>query len=197
MSKKQQRAALKPRNAADAAQTATTGAQAPDVVSVGAQVASQPENATQADPGTASETGLTSKPADPVAEPDKAPPVADDTGAQAPDKPAEAQPPAEAPKPVVGAVSSEQAQLAQEASVVATAAAAKQAMGQNVNDFTSMMESIDPAAVDQVIVESPKAFRITLDNHAVVHIKPGTQRVPRYIAEHWYAKANGMTIFKG
>ncbi len=42
---------------------------------------------------------------------------------------------------------------------------------------------------------SPRAFNITLDNHTRVPIKAGTSRIERFLAEHWYAKANGLEIF--
>lgn len=45
-----------------------------------------------------------------------------------------------------------------------------------------------------VAVNVPKGFRLRLDNQIVVPVSAGAQRLPRRIAEHWYAKANGVKL---
>ncbi len=49
---------------------------------------------------------------------------------------------------------------------------------------------------DTVIVTAPKAFKLRIDNDQIVDVKAGVQRVPAAWANHWYAKANGVTVFK-
>lgn len=58
---------------------------------------------------------------------------------------------------------------------------------------------VAPAQIDssKVTVVIPKSFNLTLDDRTVVAYKAGTQNIPREHAEHWYAKANGVTIFTG
>jgi ATPase subunit of ABC transporter with duplicated ATPase domains len=45
---------------------------------------------------------------------------------------------------------------------------------------------------EMVMVTVPKPFNITLDNHKRVHVKAGTYPLAVGLAEHWYAKANGV-----
>lgn len=52
------------------------------------------------------------------------------------------------------------------------------------------------ATKGMVIVTVPKAFKLTLDNGHVVHVKPGVQDMDPDHARHWYAKANGVEEFK-
>ena len=47
-----------------------------------------------------------------------------------------------------------------------------------------------------VIVEVTKAFTLRLDDNTTHSFKVGVQEVKRAIADHWYAKANGMKIFE-
>lgn len=58
------------------------------------------------------------------------------------------------------------------------------------------MKEIHPKHVESLVVTAPKAFKLTLDNGTVVPVQPGVQRMPRCMAEHWYAQAHGVTIFK-
>lgn len=51
--------------------------------------------------------------------------------------------------------------------------------------------------VEMVIVSVPKAFKLRIDNFKLLEFKPGIQKVEKSIADHWYALANGMKIFKG
>jgi hypothetical protein len=50
------------------------------------------------------------------------------------------------------------------------------------------------AAEGKVVINSPRAFKIRLDNQKEVFIQKGAQSVPKDIAEHWYCKANGVTV---
>ena len=53
-----------------------------------------------------------------------------------------------------------------------------------------------PLAEDEVIVTVPKAYKLRLSHDAVHDIHPGTQRMARHLAEHWYSKAQGVEIFE-
>lgn len=46
----------------------------------------------------------------------------------------------------------------------------------------------------QVEVNIPKAFNLTDDNHVMHAYGPGKRMMPVSHAEHFYAKANGVTI---
>lgn len=48
-----------------------------------------------------------------------------------------------------------------------------------------------------VTVMCPKAFRLTLNDHRIVQFVAGPQQAPRFLAEHWFAKANGATVYDG
>ena len=48
-----------------------------------------------------------------------------------------------------------------------------------------------------VIAVVPKKFKLTLKSHGVIDIPAGTMRLPKSIAEEWWAKVNGVTIFEG
>jgi hypothetical protein len=52
----------------------------------------------------------------------------------------------------------------------------------------------DPEEGDTVFVHAPTGFNLTLDDGSIKHYDAGGQRMPRKHAEHWYAKANGVTI---
>lgn len=61
-----------------------------------------------------------------------------------------------------------------------------------------------PTAEDRAIPASqmvtatvPVAFTLTLDDHRAVHYEAGTQEMPKDDAEHWFAKAQGVEIYKG
>ena len=47
-----------------------------------------------------------------------------------------------------------------------------------------------------VVVTVPKDFWLRLSYEEIVHIKAGVQKMPLEQAEHFYAKANGVEIFK-
>lgn len=48
-----------------------------------------------------------------------------------------------------------------------------------------------------IIVTVPRSFTLRIDNATTRDFKAGVQRMPRWMAEHWYSKAHGVTIFKG
>lgn len=64
---------------------------------------------------------------------------------------------------------------------------------------TSNAENTDSQAVDvesdDVDVNVTKAFTLTLDGHQPVYYQPGIQPMPREHAEHWFAKAQGVTVY--
>lgn len=45
-----------------------------------------------------------------------------------------------------------------------------------------------------VSVTVPRKFKLTKDDGMVVDIEAGIQDLPRGLAEHWYAKANGVEL---
>lgn len=49
---------------------------------------------------------------------------------------------------------------------------------------------------DTVTAVVPKAYLLRLTHHHVIEVRQGTQSMPREYAEHWWSKANGVTIFK-
>jgi hypothetical protein len=59
------------------------------------------------------------------------------------------------------------------------------------------VEAIDQSGGHETVtVTVPKAFQLRLTAHEVHMFKPGVQEMPRGIAEHWYAKANGVKIYQ-
>lgn len=48
---------------------------------------------------------------------------------------------------------------------------------------------------DLVQVSVPKGFTLTLDDHQPVAVNAGVQMMPRYMAQHWWAKAQGVEEF--
>jgi hypothetical protein len=48
-----------------------------------------------------------------------------------------------------------------------------------------------------VVVVVPKQYILNLDHHKSVTYQAGTQRMERSHADHWWSKANGVTIFVG
>lgn len=72
-----------------------------------------------------------------------------------------------------------------------------------VEDFSSeAVKGVDPATpasgefVDMVTVVAPRAFKLRLDHFRELDIKAGVQEMERAHADHWYSKANGLTIYK-
>ncbi len=63
--------------------------------------------------------------------------------------------------------------------------------------FAGNSQSPNPdvsASDDEVDVMVVKGFKLTLDNFTQVDYVPGPQTMPRSHAEHWFAKAHGVTI---
>lgn len=50
--------------------------------------------------------------------------------------------------------------------------------------------------IDMVTVTVPKAFNLRLDHFREFKFKAGVQEMERVVAEHWYSKANGVTIYE-
>lgn len=48
-----------------------------------------------------------------------------------------------------------------------------------------------------VVAVVPKQYILNLDHHKSVTYQAGTQRMERSHADHWWSKANGVTIFVG
>jgi hypothetical protein len=48
----------------------------------------------------------------------------------------------------------------------------------------------------EVEVFSPKHVRVVLHDHTVFTIPQGYSKVPRHIAAHWFAEANGVAEVK-
>ena len=55
-------------------------------------------------------------------------------------------------------------------------------------------EASDPEVVIALV---PKAYKLRTNEGIVHSIPQGTHRMPRHMAEHWYSKANGVTLFEG
>ena len=49
--------------------------------------------------------------------------------------------------------------------------------------------------VDMVTATVPKAFILRLDHFREIQFKAGVQEMERAHADHWYSKANGVTIY--
>ena len=84
----------------------------------------------------------------------------------------------------------------------ATVEPARPATGLRMNSDTAyaqFLKSVEvkhgPGAVVQVEVHIPKAFKVTLDNGAILHFSAGVHPIPRFLADHWYVKANGVTPY--
>lgn len=50
-------------------------------------------------------------------------------------------------------------------------------------------------AGDQVTVIVPKAFTLTMDDHSSKSFEAGVQEMDRVDAEHWFSRAQGVTIY--
>jgi hypothetical protein len=50
---------------------------------------------------------------------------------------------------------------------------------------------------EQVIVTVPHNYTLRIDNSSTREFKTGVQKMPRWMAEHWYSKAHGVTVFTG
>ena len=51
------------------------------------------------------------------------------------------------------------------------------------------------AAPATVTVVVPKNFRFTGEDHVVIDISAGVQEMTPEMANHWWCKANGVTIY--
>jgi hypothetical protein len=50
--------------------------------------------------------------------------------------------------------------------------------------------------VELVTVVSPRAFSVMLDHGNLFAFTVGAQEVPAAVADHWYAKAHGVTLYE-
>ena len=48
---------------------------------------------------------------------------------------------------------------------------------------------------DLVTVVVPTPFPFTMQDHRIIQINAGVQEMPREIAEHWFVKSRGVTIY--
>lgn len=57
---------------------------------------------------------------------------------------------------------------------------------------------LEQAEVSEVLVTVtvPKAFKLRVDNDVVIDYRAGVQEMPVEHAEHWYAKANGVEVYR-
>lgn len=55
--------------------------------------------------------------------------------------------------------------------------------------------TISGEVIEMVTVTAPKDFKLVLDHFREVQIKAGIQEMERAWAEHWWSKANGVTIY--
>lgn len=62
--------------------------------------------------------------------------------------------------------------------------------------MAARLPEVTTTAEDAVRVTVPNSFFLRLDNHQLIAIKAGTQRLPRSQAEHTYAKANGVKLLE-
>lgn len=85
-----------------------------------------------------------------------------------------------------------------------TQPAAKSVVRRTLLDLPTSPLAASPAAVaatakvnteDLVQVTAPKAYVLTLDDHQPVTVHAGVQMMPRYMAEHWWSKAQGVEPF--
>lgn len=51
-------------------------------------------------------------------------------------------------------------------------------------------------ATNKVIVDVPKPFKLTQNNGVAISFAAGVQEVEEWVANHWWAKIQGMKIFK-
>lgn len=72
--------------------------------------------------------------------------------------------------------------------------AAPVAFGLAVKGFLAKELKKDKAyQADLVDVVVPRDFPLTLDDHTRVHVPAGFQSMPRTWADHWFARANGVS----
>ena len=62
---------------------------------------------------------------------------------------------------------------------------------------TKADEVLEGELMDMVIVTVPQQFTLNLDHNSQVTYKAGVQKMERAHAEHWFSKAQGVTVFEG
>lgn len=96
-------------------------------------------------------------------------------------------------------INSRVVELKAEAEKAAIAAGSKgaEAARETVAARIAGSDAAQPSAedVEMVTVVIPKAFKLRLGHTIVLDFTPGVRDVPRHVAEHGYAIANGMKIY--
>ena len=64
-----------------------------------------------------------------------------------------------------------------------------------VETVVEEVKAIVAEAVVMVTVTVPKMFKLRLDTHAETIVQAGIQEMSLELAEHWFSKANGVTIY--
>lgn len=65
-----------------------------------------------------------------------------------------------------------------------------------LEDASAVPEAVSGEVVEMVTVTVPKAYSLNLDLFRKIEIKAGVQEMERAWAEHWWSKANGVTIYE-
>ena len=60
-------------------------------------------------------------------------------------------------------------------------------------DAQAQMEAL--LEEEELLVDVPRGYKYTMNDHRVIDILPGVQNMPRSIAEHWYSQAMGVKEF--
>ena len=53
-------------------------------------------------------------------------------------------------------------------------------------------DDVEGAVKDMITVIVPKAYQLRASHHQVLDIKSGIQEMERWVAEHWWSKAQGV-----
>ena len=61
---------------------------------------------------------------------------------------------------------------------------------------TPEVPAVDAPAVETVTVTVPAAFDLVIDHATTISVKPGVQEMALEHANHWYAIASGVVIYK-
>lgn len=98
--------------------------------------------------------------------------------------------PVEAPPPTV-----QQEPAASQASIAPAVGSGVKQADPVVEVAPEVEKSAAECTVDELVaVNVPRAFNLRLDYEKVKHVAAGPQRMLRADAEHWYSKANGVTV---
>jgi hypothetical protein len=101
---------------------------------------------------------------------------------------------------VIDEVASEEKTEVESTDEASDVAAADEDTGEASSDEDNgplIEEAISGELLDMVIAIVPKQFTLNIDHFKTFTYKAGTQRMERAHAEHWWAVANGVTLFEG